>query len=293
MRASQGGQHVIRLPSGIALQGLDIDGQAQPARLEGERVILPLRPGAQNITLRLRADQGLGSWMALTSTPPLDAGTAGVNARIGVQLPPRDRWILLAGGPALGPAVLFWGVLAVLVVVAIGLGKVGMTPLKGLQWALLMVGLSQIPIVGAAVVAGWLFALALRARVPDTWSAGRFNLLQVILAIWTVAALSTLAGAVAQGLLGEPDMQIAGNGSSAYQLMWYQDRFHDALPRAWVLSVSIWFYRGLMLIWALWLANSLLNWLRWGWSQYSEGGLWRKKAVVVAPPAPPTAGETP
>lgn len=291
MRASQGGQHVVTLPAGLELQGLDIDGQAQPARLEGERVILPLRPGAQTLTLRMRSDEGLGR---ITSTPSFAPGTPGVNVRINVQLPPRDRWILLVGGPALGPAVLFWGVLAVLVVVALGLGRIGMTPLKGLQWALLMVGLSQIPIAGAAVVAGWLFALALRARVPEHWTAGRFNLMQVLLAIWTVFALSTLAGAVAQGLLGEPDMQIAGNGSSAHQLMWYQDRFHDTLPRAWVLSVSIWFYRGLMLVWALWLANSLLNWLRWGWSQYSTGGLWRKKPVVVAPPpaAAAPAGET-
>jgi hypothetical protein len=31
-----------------------------------------------------------------------------------------------------------------------------------------------------------------------------------------------------------------------------------------------------MLAWALWLANSLLNWLRWGWGCFSAGGLWRK-----------------
>ena len=31
-----------------------------------------------------------------------------------------------------------------------------------------------------------------------------------------------------------------------------------------------------MLAWALWLANSLLNWLRWGWGCFSADGLWRK-----------------
>ena len=283
MRASQGGQHAIQLPTGVSLQGLDIDGQAQPARLEGERVILPLRPGTQTLQLRLRADQGL---QLLTSTPSLAPGMPGVNARLDVQLP--DRWVLLAGGPALGPAVLFWGVLVVLLVVALALGRVGMTPLKGMQWALLMIGLSQIPIAGAAIVAGWLFALALRSRIPQGWSVRRFNLVQVVLALWTVIALATLCGAVAQGLLGEPDMQIAGNGSSAHQLRWYQDRFETTLPQAWVLSVSIWFYRGLMLLWSLWLANSLLNWLRWGWSQYSLGGLWRRKPLVTAPAAPET-----
>jgi len=35
-------------------------------------------------------------------------------------------------------------------------------------------------------------------------------------------------------------------------------------------------WRGLMLAWALWLAWSLIAWLRWGWSAYGSGGLWRK-----------------
>lgn len=292
LRASQGGQHALPLPAGLELQSLEIDGLAQPARRENDRVILPLHPGQQNIVLKLRADAGLG---LLTSTPALQLAVPGVNARLSVQLP-QDRWVLFAGGPALGPAVLFWGVLVVLLVVALGLGKLGMTPLKGLQWALLMVGLSQLPIWGAALVAGWLFALALRARVPESWSARRFNAAQVLLALWTLFALSTLFGAVAQGLLGTPDMQIAGNGSSAFDLRWYQDRHPGTMTSAWVLSVSIWFYRGLMLLWALWLANSLLNWLRWGWAQYSSGGLWKKSPLVVraaaAKPAVPTAPDT-
>ncbi|MGQ0698725.1 MAG: hypothetical protein ACT4PZ_10845 [Panacagrimonas sp.] len=298
LRASQGGQHALPLPANLELQGLEIDGQTQPARREGERVILPLHPGAQTIQLRLRADEGIG---AFTNTPALQTGLPGVNARVSVQLP-EDRWVLLVGGPALGPAVLFWGVLAVLLLVAAALGRSGFTPLKTVQWALLMIGLSQLPLYGAALVAGWLFALSLRGRMPESWSANRFNFVQVLLALWTLAALSTLFGAVAQGLLGTPDMQIAGNGSSAFQLQWYQDRFATNLPSAWVISVSIWFYRGLMLLWALWLANSLLNWLRWGWAQYASNGLWKKKPVVVMQAANPviadiqsgtTSGENP
>ncbi|MGQ0501182.1 MAG: hypothetical protein ACT4P0_01015 [Panacagrimonas sp.] len=281
LRASQGGQHALPLPASLELLALNIDGQPQPARREGERLILPLHPGAQRVQLNLRAEDGMG---VITRTPALAPGLPGVNARVSIQLP-QDRWVLLAGGPALGPAVLFWGVLAVLLLLAVALGRSGFTPLKSVQWALLMIGLSQLPIFGAAVVAGWLFALALRGRMPAGWSAARFNLAQVLLALWTLAALGTLFGAVAQGLLGTPDMQIAGNGSSAALLRWYQDRFAAQLPSAWVMSVSIWFYRGLMLLWALWLANSLLNWLRWGWSQYSSGGLWKKKAPAPKPSA--------
>lgn len=291
LRASQGGQHPLPLPPGTALQSLSIDGVTQPPRRENDRLIIPLHPGAQTVQLGLRADAGLDSYF---QTPGLALGLPGVNAQLSIMLPP-DRWVLLTGGPQLGPAVLFWGVLAVLLIVAFGLGRSRLTPLRSMQWMLLMIGLSQLPVWSAALVAGWLFALALRGRVPEDWSARRFNLVQVLLGLWTLAALSTLFGAVAQGLLGMPDMQVAGNNSSAYELRWFQDRFADALPSSWVLSVSIWFYRGLMLLWALWLANSLLNWLRWGWAQGSTGGLWRRRPQLLAAAAstPPAPGPSP
>jgi hypothetical protein len=42
-----------------------------------------------------------------------------------------------------------------------------------------------------------------------------------------------------------------------------------------VLSVSIWFYRAAMLLWSLWIAQALVGWLRWGWTAFNEGDLWR------------------
>jgi hypothetical protein len=55
-----------------------------------------------------------------------------------------------------------------------------------------------------------------------------------------------------------------------------------------VLSLPLVIYRGLMLLWALWLAYSLLKWLRWGWDAYTTGGYWRPvlpKKVMEAGPA--------
>jgi hypothetical protein len=85
-----------------------------------------------------------------------------------------------------------------------------------------------------------------------------------------------LVVALQQGLLGLPEMQIAGNGSTSTILRWYQDRSGPLLPQAWVVSVPILIYRGLMLAWALWLAFRLLGWLRWGWQGMSEPVLWRE-----------------
>ena len=31
-----------------------------------------------------------------------------------------------------------------------------------------------------------------------------------------------------------------------------------------------------MLLWALWLALSLLKWIRWGWKCFGQGGAWKK-----------------
>jgi len=143
LRASQGGTHALSLPEGLALQSLTIDGVAQTARQEGGKLILPLRPGSQTYALNLRAADSIGT---LLRTPALDLGLPGVNTRLDVELP-QDHWILSLGGPRLGPAVLFWGVLAVLLVVAYALGRLRLTPLKGWQWALLMIGLSQIPVI--------------------------------------------------------------------------------------------------------------------------------------------------
>jgi hypothetical protein len=90
--------------------------------------------------------------------------------------------------------------------------------------------------------------------------------------------------AIQQGLLGQPEMQIAGNGSHAGYLRWYQDRAAARLPQPWLLSVPLFVYRLAMLAWALWLALSLVRWLRWAWACFSEGELWRARRRVAASP---------
>lgn len=273
LRSSQGGRHGLKLPEGAVLQSVAIDGAVQPIRQQGRAVSLPIHPGEQTATLAWRSESGIRARLVV---PETDIGAASVNATTHVTLG-RDRWVLLLGGPQLGPAVLFWGVLAVILLLAWGLGRLPLSPLKPWQWALLGVGLSQISVFGGVLVVGWLLALAWRARSGRELGDLRFNLLQVGLVLLTLAALAALLEAVRQGLLGLPDMQIAGNDSDAYNLNWYQDRSDAILPRPWIVSVPLWVYRMLMLAWALWLAYSLLDWLRWGWNAYAADGLWRAR----------------
>jgi len=241
-----------------------------------------LVPGVQRVVLNWREERDFGTRYI---TPEVDLGSPSVNGGLSLRLP-RDRWLLWASGPVMGPAVLFWGVLAVILIGAIILGRVGGTPLRAHHWFLLGVGLSQSHIAAILLVGGWLWLLGRR----QTWAdreigAFRFDLLQLALVGLTLAALAALLEAIEQGLLGTPNMQVAGNGSSAWQLNWYQDRIAGPLPTASVISVPLLLYRGLMLAWALWLAFALLRWLGWGWQCFSAGGLWRRlrrsKAAAV------------
>src|SRR5262249_22532372 len=161
---------------------------------------LPITPGAQRISLTWREPRGMGLFFR---TPSLDVGASTVNARTELQVP-GNRWVLFVHGPPLGPAVLFWSTLFVLLLVSAALSRFSLTPLRLHQWMLLSLGLSQVPVVAGAVVAGWLLFLGWRAK--DTpLSRGLFNLRQLVILGWSVAALGVLAAAIHEGLLGRPD----------------------------------------------------------------------------------------
>jgi hypothetical protein len=271
IRSSRGDQHTLILPEQARLQSVTIDGVAQPIRQDGRLVTLPIKPGRQLVRLNWIISEGIPTWL---ETPRVNLGASSVNSSITVKLS-RDRWVLLTGGPRLGPAVLFWGVLLIIILIAFGLARVRLTPLKYWHWLLLGIGLSQAPVWAAIFVVGWLFALGARAKMTVEVSKLTFNSIQIGLILLTLFALSALFSAIQHGLLGVPEMQIAGNHSSAYELNWYQDRIGSTLPQAWVLSVPLLVYRLLMLAWALWLAFALLTWLRWGWECFSRHGIWR------------------
>jgi hypothetical protein len=262
------------LPENAVLQSVAIDGMAQPLRQEGRKLTVPVNPGKQQVLISWRIATGINSVM---TTPEIDLGVPSVNANLTMHLG-EDRWVLFALGPRLGPAVLFWGLLIVIVIVSQGLGKISLTPLKPRHWFLLLVGLSQLPLQSAGIVVLWLMLLGWR-KTPAVAESRYFNALQLLIGCLTIVSLSLLFLAVEQGLLNSPDMQVSGNQSSAFTLNWYQDRSSSTLPVATLISVPLSVYRFLMLAWSLWLAVSLLNWLKWGWTCFSCNGLWHKIAA--------------
>jgi hypothetical protein len=281
-RSTRGGEHVIGLPAGAELQGAQRDGMPIGLAIRDGKLALPLLPGTHGYTVRLREPGGIG---ARARTPAFALGASAANLDLGLQLP-QDRWVLWTWGPTMGPAVLYWSQLAVLLLAAWLLARYAPTPLRFRHWLLLGLGFSAFAWSAYALVALWLILLGLRARSTPTDRLGRvaFNLLQLGLAALTLIALAVLIAAVPRGLLGLPDMHVAGNGSSAWQLRWFADQTADALPRAGVFSVPLWVYKLAMLAWALWLANALIGWLRWAFEAWSRGGYWRRREPAPLPP---------
>ncbi len=271
LRASRGGQHNITLPIGAQLQSVHINDKSQPIRQEGQIVTLPIRPGEQKVTLQFIESRGIETKF---TTPQVELGIDSANTHIELHMP-THYWTLFVGGDAIGPAVLIWGILVIVVLVSVGLGQVSLTPLNTLHWLLLGVVLSQLEIFHALIVVGWLMALGWRASLSPNVSKAQFNFVQIGLVFLTLFALTTLLSAIEKGLLGHPNMHIAGNGSYSSLLRWYQDRTTGAIPSVWVYALPIWVYRAAMLIWALWLSFALVRWLRWGWECFSTQGLWR------------------
>ncbi|MBN1907663.1 MAG: hypothetical protein JW927_21480 [Deltaproteobacteria bacterium] len=288
IRSSQGGQHKIMIPEGAELRQVMISGKSQPINQEGRNVTVPLNPGVQQVNLEWQAETGS---RVLVSSPKVDLTTEAVNAYVTFNMP-QNRWILFAGGPVLGPAVLFWGYLVVIIIIGVLLGRIKFTPLGTASWILLGIGLTQVPVSVAIMVAGWFIAMGLRKQAVQKQGEWVFNIAQVILAIWFIAAMAGIWTSIQSGLLGIPDMQIQGNGSTDYMLNWMQDRVASELPNPWVISLHIFFFKALMLLWALWLVYSLiLKWLPWAWGCFSEGGIFkkmvfgkRKKSENVQPP---------
>ena len=140
-----------------------------------------------------------------------------------------------------------------------------------MHWSLLGIGITQAPIWVAAIVVGWLLALGWRERHGAALGDNRFNLVQVGLALWTAAALSGLFISIERGLLGPPEMQISGNGSTAKRSAGTTIGRRRAAANLGDLGSA----RGLpiaMLAWALWIASALLWWLRWGFGAFATEG---------------------
>ena len=270
IKTFQGGHYRFTLPESAELTALSVAGQNQPLIKTTGEISIPVNPGEQEVSLSWRNSEGIS---ALLQTPALGMGHPVGNIHLQQSLP-RDRWTLMTGGPTLGPAVLVWSILAIVLLVAIGLGRSRLTPLKTWEWVLLGLGIVTVSGLILGLVALCFIALSQRGQTQPLRLAQYFNPVQILLILLSLLTLAVLVSAIPYGLLAEPAMMVRGNGSSAHWLQWYTDRSEGALPQAWVISLPLWAYRLAMLCWSLWLALALTRWLPWAWRQLGSHGWW-------------------
>ncbi len=285
VRASIGQDLQLTLPDNIQLEGVSVNGGTVPMRTTENGLNIAVAPGEHQVNVRWQSPEGAS---LKSATQRVAFNTPASNIELTLEVP-KDRWVLLLGGPALGPAILFWGVLLVVLALVVFLARTGLTPLKTYEWILLSLGVATINVWILALIAGWMVLLTLRGRVQSLPKHTAVNLGQVLLMIVSVLTLLALVSSVPASLLSNPEMYITGNHSSAYQLRWSQDQTDGALPTAWVISLPVLAYRLLMLGWSVWLAFALIRWVRWGWQQLWVGGFWvstTEKVKVEAPDAP-------
>ncbi|WP_386067128.1 hypothetical protein ACFJIW_21920 [Tahibacter sp. UC22_41] len=288
LRSTQGGEHTIVLPPGAEVLSVENNGQAINLRPRDGKLSLPVTPGSKRYKISLRQAQELG---VSAKTPAFDLGLPSANLQLNLNLP-ADRWVLFTHGPSVGPAVLYWGELLVMILLAYALSRTRRTPLKLWQWLLLGFGFSTASWLALVVVVLWLFALDWRERW-NTTATVPFNLVQIALVLFSVPAMLCVIGAVYAGLLGDPDMSVTGNWSSARSLRWFADQSAASLPQAGALTLPLWLHKIAMLAWALWLASALVGWLRWAFASWTRGGYWRRdvrtRVKLPDPPPPPPA----
>jgi hypothetical protein len=273
VQCTLGADFAIGLDREAELSSLKLGEQSIPVRRDDGQVIVPLHPGKQTITMNWRTDETMQT-VAGAGEVVLPVDQANTTTVINV---PDSRWILWAEGPLRGPAVRFWAVLAFAVLAALVLGSLPQSPLGRVSWVLLALGLTQVHVAAALTVVVWFFVFAWRGKLrTEDVGRWRFDFLQLVLVVLTLAVLGILVYVVGEGLLGDPKMFVLGNGSHDNTLRWFQPRGGTTLPEPYIVSVSVWWYRLLMLFWALWLAAALLAWLKWAWTQFTSGESWKK-----------------
>lgn len=278
--ASQAVDFPIDLPAGAVVREFRIDGSVQQLP-SGEQVKVPLHPGEQDISIRWESNKGM-ALLEKTPVPKFASDMSNVIIELAI---PRDRWPLLVGGPSIGPALLFWGVVVAIILVASLLGRIPILPVKTWEWMLLGIGMSTISFPGSLVVVFWFFAMAARSEVSIGDSRFRHNFMQILLVLLTIFALYNLLSIIPESLLSSPDMQIVGNGSHSGELYWYQDRAVGDMPTAWLFSLPMWCYRLTMLVWSMWIVFAMLRWARWGWRSFSAGTIWMSSVGESFAPA--------
>jgi hypothetical protein len=254
VRATAQSELSVGLPTGITVDSFSLDNVSGIGTKTSDSVAWLLSPGVHNISIvysKIRNEQ-------LFDTPPLfTVSSKSYNVKT-TWKPDHNRWLIWTGGGLWGPSVVFWSKMAIIVITCGALSSFGLLPLSILGGCILGAGLSTLPVVFLSIPLLWLILLKLH-------STNKFELTRMpralhVLSAFILTGLSMLTfySIVETGLVNTPPMLIAGNGSSIYNLIWFHDVVSSALPQPYILSLPMWVWRGISLLWSTWLVMRIV-----------------------------------
>ena len=273
-RSTRGGEHVIDLPVNYQLKEIRTDNKLINLQLEDGKLAIPVLPGNHNVNILMRASV---SEQLLLSAPEINLNAPVSNITSIIDLN-SQRWILWAKGPLLGPAILYWGELLAFILLALLVSRVKFSPLNTLSWIVLGVGLSLSNWGVLMLIALWFASITASGYRSKDMSQLSYNTSQLLLYALSVVAIFSLLSVVPVSLLSSPSMGVEGNYSYGNHLQWFSDKTNGLLPQVSVLSISTIFYKGIMLVWVIWLSFAFLGWIKWAWKALGKLGYWRSES---------------
>ena len=271
--ASLGVPLTVRLPETAEIKVLAHGAQSLPVP-ETPEFSITLPTGESNYTVAWIDEAPMSFWYrerAVELSEPL------ANVRNQVEFPP-NRWVIWLGGPGMGPGILSWALLLVVLAVAAALTRIPDFPLRPVDAVLLSFGVTLANLQVAALVAVWFVAIWVRnKRPPPVENHATYFVAQVLFAGLSVLAVLAIVVTVPMALLGQPQMEVFGVDSSPHSFAWFNDATNGSFPTPLVVSLPLWMYHVLMIGWGFWLAFALVRWVRVAWSAMSKPALWPRK----------------
>lgn len=258
LRATQQTSFKITPPEASSVTSVTLDGRAGQSSESAGSVSILLSPGAHTVELAYQIPWSPG---LVEATPGVTVGSALNNVDIVVR-PSADRWILWTGGISWGPCVVFWSKLILIILLCLALAKIGVLPASPIGAVLVGSGLATLPLILMVVPLAWLASLSLLPKLEGRYGGiPRWFRMVGFIGV-SIVAISLWYSVVQTGLMFQPPMLIAGNGSTSSALKWYVDHVDGQLPNPWVVSVPLWIWRLVALAWSTWLVTALFGWLK-------------------------------
>lgn len=251
--ANNGGEVILRIPEQWRLS----DTSTGMTLRSDNQVSFTVQPGEQHWRVAFVTDDGA----ALRSISPqfvfnIPVHNTIIMPKFGDDRRP-NRWIVGLGGDGVRPVSMdvVYIVLAAFIGALIGL--LPYSPLRPYQWSLLAVGLIHAHMFGLLIVSGLAFL------APHLWT--RNTTWKVISGVVGAAVVVWLFFAILGSLGTPPELKLKSIG---FGLMWYHDvtAAGAPLPEAIVYSLPLGVYRGLMLVWSLWVVVFVLKTIKHIWN---------------------------